>query len=199
MHKSPGTTIGISAPSPDVGFLRKPVLVVPAVQSDVANRRSCMRGRLHRPVKDGLVDIAEAESQRGEGVQDVSRDPTGMSNLNYKRVFLEARLQLPQVLPVLLFALEGPWKLDENRAQRFASTVGARRRTVLFVGAPSCRYTFLGHTCHQQQDIGAPYGQEIGRRSESDLRRYRWDEKLAMGSSPGVRVRAGQSGTAAAD
>src|SRR4051794_16633500 len=40
-----------------------------------------------------------------------------MSNLDDERVFLEARLKLPEVVPVLLFVLEGPGELDQNRAQ----------------------------------------------------------------------------------
>jgi hypothetical protein len=75
-----------------------------------------MCGGLHGTVENGLVDVAKAESQRGKGIQNVSRHPTGMADLDYEWVFLKACLQSPEVLPVLLFVLEGPWELDENCA-----------------------------------------------------------------------------------
>jgi hypothetical protein len=68
-------------------------------------------------MEDRLVDIAEADSEGCEGVQDLIGHPTRMANLDYQRIVLKPRLQLPKVFPILRLVLEGPRKLNQYRPE----------------------------------------------------------------------------------
>jgi hypothetical protein len=72
---------------------------------------------LHRTVEERLVDIAQPEPERCEGIQDLFRDPAGVTDFDDQRIFVKALLESPEVLPVLRFVLERPRELDQNRSQ----------------------------------------------------------------------------------
>src|SRR5690348_16904943 len=84
----------------------EPVLVIPAVQPDVSDRR---RGAVTGP--DGppdhwLINVAEADAQAVEHLVDFRLVPGLMPDFQHQRVFQKLHRQPANIFPVLLAVLE---------------------------------------------------------------------------------------------
>ena len=57
-------------------------------------------------MEERLVNVAQSEPERCESVQSLFRYPARVTDFNNQRVFSEALLESPKVLPVFGFILE---------------------------------------------------------------------------------------------
>src|SRR5215475_7403524 len=83
----------------------EPGLVIPAVQSDVSNRRSGTGRGSYRSMEDGLIDVAQPNSEFRERIQDLVGDPARMADFDDQRELFKPRSQLPEVFAILRFVL----------------------------------------------------------------------------------------------
>ena len=57
-------------------------------------------------VEERLVDIAQPEAERREGIQNLLRNPARVADFDDQRIFLKAPLKPPEAVAILRFILE---------------------------------------------------------------------------------------------
>jgi hypothetical protein len=128
-------------------------------------------------MKDGLVDIAESNSKRCEGVQDLIGYPARMAYLDDQRVIFESRLQLPKIPSILWLILEGPGKLDQDCAQavRLHNWGKARLEVALVV------WRGLSFVREQMEKLGRKTKVSIVADTVNPLLRRSWSGRTVIG------------------
>src|SRR5579871_6374319 len=110
-----------------VGGLAEPLLVIAAVQANVADRGGGARGGLDRVVEQRLVDVDDADAALGELGQGLLAVPRGVADLQHQRQVGEGGEEVAQPLLGAFLALERPGELQQHGAQAAGAHQGVAR------------------------------------------------------------------------
>src|SRR5439155_13749454 len=94
-----------------------PVIVIPAVDEDVAHRVRGAGGGWQRVAEHWLIEVDDPDPSRRELRVEVRFVPGDVADLNHQRILAESAGQVAQPFAIPFIVPEGPGKLQQDRAQ----------------------------------------------------------------------------------
>jgi hypothetical protein len=101
----------------DGGIVGEPGIVAAAVEADIADGRSGLRGGRERAANDRLIDVAEADVVFAEEGESLGGIPGGVANLDDERVIGEALEHRGEIGGGFLGAMERKRELQKDGAE----------------------------------------------------------------------------------
>lgn len=112
-----GVKIVVALVGGDGGVVGEPGVVAAAVEADVADGRSGLRGGGERAADDGLIDIAEAGVVFAEKRESFGGIPGGVADFDDERIVGKALEDGGEVGGGFFCAMEGEGELDKDGAE----------------------------------------------------------------------------------
>ena len=165
-----GVEIVVALVGRDGGIFREPGIVAAAVETDVADRRSGLRGGGERAADDGLIDVAEAGVVFAEKGESFGRIPGGVPDFDDERIVGEALENGGEIGGGFLSAMKGKRELEEDGAEFVGGAENVKAgadEALVFGGGAGVVGEFLPEFGGEEEariggDAGEPVGGVIG-------------------------------------